>query len=232
MDEDSLMLLGSCPVPFQDSTKVLLGHGSGGKLTADLIEQLFLPTFRNPYLEKLDDQAVVAVDGVRLAFTTDSYVVTPIFFPGGDIGQLAVHGTVNDLAMSGARPLYLSAAFILEEGLPLADLARIVASMRDACATAGVVLVTGDTKVVNRGSGDRIFINTSGVGRIEHTRVISADQVRAGDRVILSGTIADHGMAVMSKREGLEFETEIMSDTAPLNSLVQILGADNNGGQP
>ena len=223
MDENLVTPLGSCPSPFQDSTEVLLGHGSGGKLTADLIEQLFLPAFRNPYLEKLDDQAVVAVDGVRLAFTTDSYVVTPIFFPGGDIGQLAVHGTVNDLAMSGARPLYLSAAFILEEGLPLADLACIVASMRDACATAGVVLVTGDTKVVNRGSGDRIFINTSGVGRIEHTRVISADQVRAGDRVILSGTIADHGMAVMSKREGLEFETEIMSDTAPLNSLVQTI---------
>ena len=223
MDEDILTLLGSCPVPFQDSTEVLLGHGSGGKLTADLIEQLFLPAFRNPYLEKLEDQAVVAVDGVRLAFTTDSYVVTPIFFPGGDIGQLAVHGTVNDLAMSGARPLYLSAAFIIEEGLPLADLARIVASMRAACATAGVVLVTGDTKVVNRGSADKIFINTSGVGRIEHASIIGADQVRVGDKVILSGTIADHGMAVMSKREGLEFETEILSDTAPLNSLVQTI---------
>jgi hydrogenase expression/formation protein HypE len=160
---------------------------------------------------------------VRLAFTTDSYVVTPIFFPGGDIGQLAVHGPVNDLAMSGARPLYLGAAFILEERLPLTVLARIVASMRDACAMAGVVLVTGDTKVVNRGSGDKIFINTSGVGCIEHTRVIAADQVRAGDMVILSGTIADHGMAVMSKREGLEFDTEIRSDTAPLNSLVQTM---------
>jgi hydrogenase expression/formation protein HypE len=227
MDEDMLTLLGSCPVPFQDSTEVLLSHGSGGKLTADLIERLFLPAFRNPYLDRLDDQAVVPIDGIRLAFTTDSYVVTPIFFPGGDIGQLAVHGTVNDLAMSGAHPLYLSAAFILEEGLPLADLARIVASMREACTTAGVVLVTGDTKVVNRGSGDKIFINTSGVGRIEHGRVIAADQVRAGDLVILSGTIADHGMAVMSKREGLEFETEIRSDTAPLNSLVQTLLAGN-----
>jgi len=227
MDEDMLTLLGSCPVPFEDSTEVLLSHGSGGKLTADLIERLFLPAFRNPYLDRLDDQAVVPIDGIRLAFTTDSYVVTPIFFPGGDIGQLAVHGTVNDLAMSGAHPLYLSAAFILEEGLPLADLARIVASMREACTTAGVVLVTGDTKVVNRGSGDKIFINTSGVGRIEHGRVIAADQVRAGDLVILSGTIADHGMAVMSKREGLEFETEIRSDTAPLNSLVQTLLAGN-----
>ena len=227
MDEDMLTLLGSCPVPFEDSTEVLLSHGSGGKLTADLIERLFLPAFRNPYLDRLDDQAVVPIDGIRLAFTTDSYVVTPIFFPGGDIGQLAVHGTVNDLAMSGAHPLYLSAAFILEEGLPLADLARIVASMREACTTAGVVLVTGDTKVVSRGSGDKIFINTSGVGRIEHGRVIAADQVRAGDLVILSGTIADHGMAVMSKREGLEFETEIRSDTAPLNSLVQTLLAGN-----
>ena len=223
MDENLVTPLGSCPIPFQDSTEVLLGHGSGGKLTTDLIENLFLPAFRNPFLEKLDDQAEVAIDGVRLSFTTDSYVVTPIFFPGGDIGQLAVHGTVNDLAVSGARPLYLSAAFILEEGFPLADLARIVTSMRDACATAGVVLVTGDTKVVNRGSGDKIFINTSGVGHIEHTRVIAADQVRAGDVVILSGTIADHGMAVMSKREGLEFETEIRSDTAPLNSLVQTM---------
>jgi hydrogenase expression/formation protein HypE len=223
MNEDLSTLLGSCPVPFQDATEVLLGHGSGGKLTADLIEQLFLPAFRNPYLEKLADQAVVTVGSVRLAFTTDSYVVTPIFFPGGDIGQLAVHGTVNDLAMSGARPLYLSAAFILEEGLPLADLARIVGSMRDACATAGVMLVTGDTKVVNRGSGDQVFINTSGIGLIEHRRVLAADQVQAGDVVILSGTMADHGMAVMSKREGLEFETEIRSDTAPLNSLVQTM---------
>jgi hydrogenase expression/formation protein HypE len=221
MNEDLSTLLGSCPVPFQDCTEVLLGHGSGGKLTADLIEKLFLPAFRNPYLDKLDDQAVVAVNGARLAFTTDSFVVTPIFFPGGDIGRLSVNGTVNDLAMSGARPLYLSAAFILEEGLPLADLARIVASMQGACAAAGVLLVTGDTKVVNRGSGDKVFINTSGVGIIEGDRTISIDRASVGDLVILSGTIADHGMAVMCKREGLEFETEIVSDTAPLNSLVR-----------
>jgi hydrogenase expression/formation protein HypE len=226
MDEDISTILGSCPVPLQDSTEVLLGHGSGGKLTTDLVEKLFLPAFRNPYLEKLDDQAVLAVNGARLAFTTDSFVVTPIFFPGGDIGRLAINGTVNDLAMSGARPLYLSAAFILEEGLPLADLQRVVRSMQEACEAAGVILVTGDTKVVNRGSGDKIFINTSGVGSIEHSLVISADQVQVGDVVILSGTIADHGMAVMSKREGLEFETEIMSDTAPLNGMVQaMLGA-------
>jgi hydrogenase expression/formation protein HypE len=223
MDQDISTILGSCPVPLQDSTEVLLGHGSGGKLTADLVEKLFLPAFRNAYLEKLDDQAVLEVNGARLAFTTDSFVVTPIFFPGGDIGRLAVNGTVNDLAMSGARPLYLSAAFILEEGLPLADLQRVVRSMQEACEAAGVILVTGDTKVVNRGSGDKVFINTSGVGSIEHTLVISGDQVRVGDAVILSGTIADHGMAVMAKREGLEFETEIASDTAPLHSLVQTM---------
>lgn len=219
-NDEASSLLGSCPVPIQDTTEVLLGHGSGGKLTADLVEKLFLPAFRNPYLDKLDDQAVVEVNGTRLAFTTDSFVVTPIFFPGGDIGRLAVNGTVNDLAMSGARPLYLSAAFILEEGLLLAHLERIVRSMQAACSAAGVVLVTGDTKVVNRGSGDEIFINTSGVGVITHDLVISADQAQVGDRVILSGTIGDHGMAVMSKREGLEFETDIASDTAPLNALV------------
>lgn len=223
MDDDLSALLGSCPVPFQDATEVLLGHGSGGKLTADLIETLFLPAFRNPYLDRLDDQAVVDINGVRLAFTTDAFVVTPIFFPGGDIGKLAVNGTVNDLAMSGARPLYLSAAFILEEGLPLADLERIVRSMQQACQAAGVSLVTGDTKVVNRGSGDKVFINTSGVGIVEADLAISADRAQAGDVVILSGTIADHGMAVMATREGLEFETDILSDTAALNSLVQTM---------
>jgi hydrogenase expression/formation protein HypE len=223
MDDEFSTLLGSCPVPLEDATEVLLGHGSGGKLTADLVEKLFLPAFRNPYLDKLDDQAVLEVNGARLAFTTDSFVVTPVFFPGGDIGRLAVNGTVNDLAMSGARPLYLSAAFILEEGLPLGDLRRMVRSMQEACETAGVILVTGDTKVVNRGSGDKVFINTSGVGIIERQIIISADRAQVGDQIIVSGTIADHGMAVMSKREGLEFETEIFSDTAPLNSLVQAM---------
>jgi hydrogenase expression/formation protein HypE len=158
MDHTLSALLGSCPVPIQDTTEVLLGHGSGGKLTADLIEKLFLPAFRNPYLDKRDDQAVLEVHGVRLAFTTDSFVVTPLFFPGGDIGTLAVNGTVNDLAMSGARPLYLSAAFILEEGLPLTDLQRLIHSMREACETAGVLLVTGDTKVVPRGSADHSIL--------------------------------------------------------------------------
>ena len=223
MDTALASLLGSCPMPIQDTTEVLLGHGSGGKLTADLIEKLFLPAFRNPYLDKLDDQAVLEVNGARLAFTTDSFVVTPICFPGGDIGKLAVNGTVNDLAMSGARPLYLSAAFILEEGLPLSHLQGIIRSMQEACETAGVLLVTGDTKVVHRGSADQVFINTSGIGIIEHRLVISADRVQVGDQIILSGTIADHGMAVMSKRAGLEFETELISDTAPLNTLVQTM---------
>ena len=214
---------GSCPVPIGTHTEVLLGHGSGGKLTADLVEKLFLPAFRNPYLEKLDDQAVLTLNGTRLAFTTDSFVVTPIFFPGGDIGRLAVNGTINDLAMSGARPLYLSDAFILEEGLPLADLGRVVRSMEEACAATGVMLVTGDTKVVNRGSGDKVFINTSGIGIVERADVLSADRARVGDKVILSGTVADHGMAIMATREGLELETEILSDTAPLHSLVDAM---------
>ena len=158
---------GSCPLPIFSHPQIVLGHGSGGKLTADLIDQIFLPAFSNPVLDKLDDQAVLTIGGARLAFTTDSFVVTPIFFPGGDIGRLAVHGTVNDLAMSGARPLYLSAAFILEEGLPVDDLRRVVESMRAAAAEAGVEFVTGDTKVVNRGKGDQIFITTTGIGVIE-----------------------------------------------------------------
>jgi hydrogenase expression/formation protein HypE len=223
MDREISTFLGNCPVPILDTTEVILGHGSGGKLTADLIEKLFLPAFRNSYLDKLDDQAVLEVNGARLAFTTDSFVVTPIFFPGGDIGKLAVNGTVNDLAMSGARPLYLSAAFILEEGLALADLQRVVSSMQESCRAAEVTLVTGDTKVVNRGSGDKVFINTSGVGVLEGDLIISVDRAQGGDVVILSGTVADHGMAVMATREGLEFETEISSDTAPLNSLVQVM---------
>src|ERR1700735_3154800 len=159
---------GSCPLPIFDHKQIVLGHGSGGKLTSDLIDKIFLPAFRNPTLNKLDDQAVLTVGNARLAFTTDSFVVTPIFFPGGDIGRLAIHGTVNDLAMSGARPLYLSAAFILEEGLTVEDLRRVVESMRAAAAEAGVQLVTGDTKVVNRGKGDKIFITTTGIGVIEN----------------------------------------------------------------
>jgi hydrogenase expression/formation protein HypE len=198
----------------------VLGHGSGGKLTADLIDHIFLPAFRNPTLDKLDDQAVITIGGARLAFTTDSFVVTPIFFPGGDIGRLAVHGTVNDLAMSGARPLYLSAAFILEEGLAVDDLRRVVESMRAAAAEAGVEFVTGDTKVVNRGKGDQVFITTTGIGVIESDVHISADRARPGDQIILSGYIGDHGMAIMSQREGLEFEGAIASDCASLHGLV------------
>lgn len=210
----------ACPLPITNGAAVLLGHGSGGRLSAELFEQLFLPRFTNPYLDRRDDQAVVEVGGLRLAFTTDSFVVRPLFFPGGDIGRLAVNGTVNDLAMAGARALYLSAGFILEEGLPLGDLAAILDSMRSACAEAGVLLVTGDTKVVNRGSGDGCFINTSGIGVVEHGLALSADRLRPGDAVLLSGTLGDHGMAVMSRREGLDFETEIRSDTAPLGGLV------------
>ncbi len=213
-------LLGSCPLPIFEHKQIVLGHGSGGKLTADLIDKVFLPAFKNPVLDKLDDQAVVTIGGARLAFTTDSFVVTPIFFPGGDIGRLAVHGTVNDLAMSGARPLYLSAAFILEEGLAVEDLRCVVESMRTAAAEAGVQLVTGDTKVVNRGKGDQIFITTTGIGVIEGGVTLSADRARPGDTIILSGYIGDHGMTIMSQRENLEFEGAIESDCASLNGLV------------
>ena len=213
-------VFGSCALPILDHQQIVLGHGSGGKLTADLIDQVFLPAFKNPILDKLDDQAVVTVGGARLAFTTDSFVVTPIFFPGGDIGRLAVHGTVNDLAMSGARPLYLSAAFILEEGLAVEDLRRVVESMRAAAAEAGVQFVTGDTKVVNRGKGDQIFITTTGIGVVDSDVNISADRARPGDQIILSGYIGDHGMAIMSQRENLEFDGAISSDCASLNGLV------------
>src|ERR1700748_754785 len=188
-------VFGSCALPILDHLQIVLGHGSGGKLTADLIDQVFLPAFKNPILDKLDDQAVVTVGGTRLAITTDSFVVRPIFFPGGDIGRLAVHGTVNDLVVGGARPLYLAAAFILEEGLALADLRRVVASMRAACDEAGVALVTGDTKVVDRGKGDGVFITTSGIGLVPEGRHLSIHAARPGDRVVLSGTIGDHGIA-------------------------------------
>lgn len=214
-------LLGTCPVPFSQYDRVLLGHGSGGRLSADLLHRLFLPAFGNEVLERLDDQAVCAFGpgGARLAFSTDSYVIQPIFFPGGDIGRLSVHGTVNDLAMAGATPLYLSAAFILEEGLPIADLGRIAASMGEACRESGVTLVTGDTKVVDRGKADQLFITTSGVGLVPAGRALTAMACRPGDRVLLSGTIGDHGIAIMSVREGLEFDTTLESDSAPLVDL-------------
>ena len=216
-------MLGSCPVPLSHPEQIVLGHGSGGKLTADLIQRFILPAFSNPYLDRLDDQAVVPINGSQLAFTTDSFVVTPLFFPGGDIGELAINGTINDLAMSGARPLYLAAALILEEGLPTSDLQRVLDSMRAAAQKAAVLLVTGDTKVVNRGKGDQIFITTTGIGVIEHALQISADRARPGDKVLLSGSIGDHGMAIMSQREGLEFEGTIESDTAALHGLVDAI---------
>ena len=213
MADDSKTVQFSCPVPLPAKDTVLLGHGSGGKLTADLIRDLFLPAFANPILARLDDQAIVSLDGMRLAFTTDSFVVKPLFFPGGDIGRLAVHGTVNDLAMGGARPLFLSAAFIIEEGLPMETLRRVVASLHGAAEEAGVEVVTGDTKVVEKGSGDGLFINTSGIGVVPEGVALSADHARPGDRVLLSGTLGDHGIAILAKREGLEFDCPIESGT-------------------
>ncbi len=205
--------------------KITLSHGSGGKSTHNLIEGVFAPAFSNPLLDAMDDAATFSINGTgqRLAFTTDTYVVSPLFFPGGDIGKLAVHGTVNDLAMVGAEPLYLSAGFILEEGFPIADLRRIVASMAAAAAEAGVSIVTGDTKVVQRGKADGVFINTAGVGLVRANSRLSQAQLQPGDRVLLSGHVGDHGIAIMLAREALEIETDIQSDTAPLHSLVAAL---------
>jgi hydrogenase expression/formation protein HypE len=224
--------LGACPVPQSRYDRILLGHGSGGRLSADLIQRLFLPGFGGDVLAALEDQAVVrlsenwrhdGVDAPRLALTTDSFVVRPRFFPGGDIGKLAVHGTVNDLAVGGAIPLFLAAAFILEEGLPLEELSRIVASMRQACDEARVTLVTGDTKVVDKGKGDGVFITTTGVGIVPEGRNLSIRNARPGDKILVSGTVGDHGVAIMSVREGLEFETVLESDTAPLTGLAQAI---------
>lgn len=199
--------------------RILLAHGSGGQLTHRIIRERFLPAFTNPVLHRLDDSAVIKTGGT-LAFTTDSYVVQPIFFPGGDIGKLAVFGTVNDLAMMGASPSCLSLAFIIEEGLPITDLEKIVSSIKDATEEAGVEIVTGDTKVVNRGGADKLFINTAGVGVIPRRIKISGHNARPGDAVILSGTIGDHGIAVLSQREGFDFATKLKSDCAPLNQMV------------
>ena len=202
------------------SDKILLAHGSGGKLSHDLVTQRFLPILSNPILSTLNDAAVVGFQG-KLAFTTDSYVVNPIFFPGGDIGKLAVCGTVNDLAMVGAKPLYLSLSFIIEEGLTHSELDRIVASIQSATAEAGVSVITGDTKVVSHGCADKLFINTAGIGVVPEKICISGDNARVGDKVIVSGTVGDHGIAVLSQREGLKFSTSIQSDCAPLNGLVE-----------
>ena len=209
---------------FRDE-QITLAHGSGGRAMHELVEGLFLEYLRNPMLELLEDQAVFDVGpagaATRLAFTTDSYVVTPIFFPGGDIGKLAVNGTINDIAMSGAEPLYLSAGFILEEGFPIADLKRILDSMRSAANEAGVQIVTGDTKVVEKGTADKLFINTAGIGVLSRPIEISATKARPGDKVIVSGNIGDHGTTIMIARGELELETEIESDSAPLHTLVK-----------
>ncbi|ARH00006.1 hydrogenase expression/formation protein HypE [Legionella micdadei] len=197
-----------------------LSHGSGGRAMVQLINELFLPAFKNPWLDQKNDQACFLVDAGRMVMTTDAHVISPLFFPGGNIGSLAVHGTINDIAMAGAKPLYLSASFILEEGFPLADLKKIVTSMAEAAFAADVAIVAGDTKVVERGKGDGVFISTTGLGVIPEGISISGDQAKPGDKVILSGYIGDHGIAVLSKRNNLEFSTTIESDTAALNDLV------------
>lgn len=212
-----------CPIPISDYPTVTLAHGGGGKLMHQLLEKMIVPAFKNDLLESRHDGAVFPVGNARLAFTTDSYVVRPLFFPGGDIGALAVNGTVNDLAMCGARPLYLSCGMILEEGLPMETLWDVVQSLKRSAEVAGVQLVTGDTKVVDKGKGDGIFLNTSGVGIIEHGMTIAPTSVREGDAVLLSGDIGRHGIAIMATREGLEFETTIESDCAPLSGTVQRL---------
>ena len=213
----------SCPLPLQDYPAIVMGHGGGGKLSAELVEHLFLPAFRNDVLANLGDAAVIAPIHGRLALSTDTFVVQPLFFPGGSIGDLAVNGTVNDLAVSGARPLYLTAGFVLEEGFPIADLARIVDDMANSARAAGVQIITGDTKVVERGHGDGCYINTAGVGAIPDSVNLAPSRVQPGDVVIISGTIADHGMAIMSVREGLEFESKIQSDCAALNGLAAVV---------
>jgi hydrogenase expression/formation protein HypE len=217
-------VFGTCPLPVTERDRIVLGHGSGGRLTAELIRRVFVPAFDNPVLAALEDQATIDVPGGgRLAFTTDAFVVRPIFFPGGDIGRLAVCGTVNDLAVGGAKPLFLSAAFVLEEGLPLTDLRRVVASMQAACREAGVTLVAGDTKVVDRGKGDLVYVTTSGIGLVPEGVSLSIAAARPGDRIIVSGTVGDHGTAIMSVREGVEFETVLESDCAPLGGLAEVL---------
>lgn len=213
----------SCPLPLRDYPNVVLGHGGGGKLSAELIEHLFLPAFQNEALENLGDSSVMSIPAGRIAMSTDSFVVRPLLFPGGNIGELAVNGTVNDLAMSGATPLYLTAGFIIEEGLLMERLGSVVNCMGRAAKQAGVQIVTGDTKVVDKGHGDELFINTAGVGIVPEGVQIGPTRARAGDVVIVSGSIGDHGMAIMSVREGLAFDTEIRSDTAALNGLVQDL---------
>jgi hydrogenase expression/formation protein HypE len=213
----------TCPAPLTQTGRVQLAHGGGGRLSQRLIEGTFFPAFANPALDLAHDGAFVQVGAERLAFTTDGYVVRPLFFPGGNIGSLAVHGTVNDLAMCGATPLCLSAAFVLEEGFPIADLERIVASMGEAARAVGVPIVTGDTKVVDRGKGDGVYVTTSGIGRVLQGVEISPRGARVGDRILVSGTLGDHGIAVLGAREGIAIETGVASDSAPLHTLVSAL---------
>ncbi len=219
LNEDTMV----CPMPITSGSHIQLAHGGGGKLMHELIENVFLKNFDNPLLATRHDAALIHVPEGRIAFTTDSYVVKPLFFPGGDIGSLAVNGTVNDLCMGGARPLYLSVSFILEEGFPVELLQKVTLSMQLAAKAAGVMIVTGDTKVVDKGACDGLFINTAGIGIVETTQTISPKSVKPGDRIILSGDVGRHGMAIMSAREGIEFESTIQSDCAPLNSPVEAL---------
>ena len=219
MNEKDFIL--SCPIPIANYPQVLMAHGGGGKLMQQLIEKMFIAAFGNSYLEQRTDSVLLSLEKNRIAFTTDSYVVKPLFFPGGDIGSLAVNGTINDLSMSGAKPMYLSVGMIIEEGLPMEVLWRIVNSLKTNCENAGVKIVTGDTKVVDKGKGDGIFINTSGIGVIEHNFLIAPSEIKEGDLIFINGDIGRHGIAIMATRENLEFETVIESDCAPLNHVVQ-----------
>jgi len=221
----------SCPIPISEYPVITMAHGSGGILTHQLIEKMFMTAFGNEILKEGHDGAMFEIQAGRIAYTTDSFVVNPVFFPGGNIGDLAVNGTINDLVCCGAMPLYLSAAFILEEGLPMEDLWKIVTSMREAANRAGVMIITGDTKVVDRGKGDKIFINTSGVGIIQKGIHISPQRCKQGDVIIVSGKMGDHGVAIMSARSGLEFETTLESDTAALNGLVENILHDEGSNQ-
>ncbi len=213
----------ACPIPSYDLQIIKLGHGSGGKMTESLIEKVFLPLIGNDILNERDDAAIVSVENVSIAITTDSYVVSPIFFPGGDIGSLSIHGTINDLAMRGARPLFISAAFIMEEGLPIGDLQKIIASVHEACLQSGVTLVAADTKVVNHGAADKLFITTTGIGLVSINPAPACNRAMPGDAIIISGDIGRHGIAVMTSREGLDLETEILTDSCSINDVVQAM---------